>query len=156
MTIRIESELAAQWLMAWFLERYEDPVEACPYESPEGYVYIWGGPYDAVEVLSDTWAGIFTARFLEQVADRLETEHDCYEWSAVPDEEVAPAGAGMRCRILLYTRCLTCDVNVVVDVPAVGTPLCWQCGNELGGLNLTLRGEAVSDAEPERETHEPC
>jgi hypothetical protein len=82
MAIRFEAELAAQWLMAWFLERYEDPAEACPYESAEGgYQYIWGGPHNAGDALIDTWSDIFTEAFLEQVAERLETEQDCYEWS---------------------------------------------------------------------------
>jgi hypothetical protein len=30
------NEQAYQWLKPWFLERYEDPVESCPYESADG------------------------------------------------------------------------------------------------------------------------
>ena len=32
---------------------FEDPANETPYESSEGgYIYIWGGPYDALEQLS--------------------------------------------------------------------------------------------------------
>jgi hypothetical protein len=82
------ADTAYEWLSTWFLQRYENPVESCPYESAEGgYQYIWGGPYDAGEELYNAWDGIFDATFLEIVAERLETDHDCHEWSGVPDVE---------------------------------------------------------------------
>jgi hypothetical protein len=32
----------------WFRKHFEDPAERTPYESAEGgYIYIWGGPFDA-------------------------------------------------------------------------------------------------------------
>ena len=37
-----------KYMLYWFRERFEDPVEETPYNSREGgYLYIWGGPYDA-------------------------------------------------------------------------------------------------------------
>jgi hypothetical protein len=74
--------------MAWFLARYEDPVDVCPYESAEGgYQYIWGGPHTAWDVLYDAWGDVFTEDFLERVAKRLEDEQDCSEWSAMSDPD---------------------------------------------------------------------
>ena len=43
-------------LVEWFHERYEDPAERLPYVSAEGgYQWIYGGPYDAREVLGDNF-----------------------------------------------------------------------------------------------------
>jgi hypothetical protein len=82
------ADMAYQLLSTWFLQRYEDPGENCPYESAEGgYQYIWGGPYDAGEELHNAWAGIFDDTFLESVATRLEADHGCYEWSGTGDAD---------------------------------------------------------------------
>lgn len=35
----------------WFLERYENPVARCPYDEGE-YVFIYGGPYYAIDEIS--------------------------------------------------------------------------------------------------------
>jgi hypothetical protein len=38
---------------AWFRSRFEDPAQRTPYDSGEGgYIWIWGGPYDAREELN--------------------------------------------------------------------------------------------------------
>jgi hypothetical protein len=104
-----EAERAAKWLMTWFLQRYEDPVDVCPYESAEGgFQYIWGGPHNAGDVLIDAWSDIFTEAFLEQVAARLEEEQDCYEWSerAGPEEGDTPCSI---CGRLADLQCATCE-----------------------------------------------
>jgi hypothetical protein len=81
-------KLAYEFLEAWFLQHYADPEESCPYESREGgYQWIWGGPYDAEEELSDEWGGVFTEAFLAQVAEDLCEAHNCYAWSGAPDED---------------------------------------------------------------------
>jgi hypothetical protein len=75
-------------LRAWFFAHYTDPAEVCPYVSAEGgYQHLWGGPYDAFEVLDEHWGHAFTETFLASVATRLEEETDCVEWSAVADED---------------------------------------------------------------------
>ena len=83
------------FLKTWFLERYEDPVDVCPFESAEGgYQFIWGGPYGVFEELYDTWGHLVPEDTLEEVADRLCQEYDCYEWSGVASDasdEVADA-----------------------------------------------------------------
>lgn len=64
----------------WFLENYEDPAERTPYESAEGgYIWIWGGPYDAQEELG----GYFHEYADESAIDELvkELERHCVEWA---------------------------------------------------------------------------
>jgi hypothetical protein len=51
-----EEQTRIDELVEWFGGRYEDPAERTPYESAEGgYIWIWGGPHDAREVLSDNF-----------------------------------------------------------------------------------------------------
>jgi hypothetical protein len=115
MTTRIETELAAQWLMAWFLTRYADPEASCPYASAEGgYQYIWGGPHNAGDVLRHVWGGIFEAVFLAQVATRLEEEQDCTAWSDVPDAEdgIIPCAV---CDAMTHLACMRCGLVLCRD-----------------------------------------
>lgn len=69
----------------WFAERFEDPAENCPYESAEGgYIYIWGGPFDARDVLFDAFSGEYPDEVIEELATELEQES--WEWSAKPSD----------------------------------------------------------------------
>jgi hypothetical protein len=53
---RLSSEEANK-IIDWFLSKYEDSAENTPYESAEGgYQYIWGGPFDAEEVIEEEFA----------------------------------------------------------------------------------------------------
>ena len=41
-------------MVTWFLENFEDPDNETPYDGEEGgYLYIWGGPFDAHEILEE-------------------------------------------------------------------------------------------------------
>src|SRR5262245_17484632 len=62
---------AAQWplvaeqayhsLKTWFLALDPDPADVGPYESAEGgYQWIWGGPFEASDVIASAWAEVFT------------------------------------------------------------------------------------------------
>lgn len=72
-------------LIEWFFKRYEDPAHRLPHESAEGgYQWIYGGPYDAREVLADN--------FSEEPEDILEAaiseiEAEGTDWSPVPGPE---------------------------------------------------------------------
>ena len=49
----LERETQVKVMEPWFYQNFEDPAEKTPYVSAEGgYQWIWGGPYDASEVLS--------------------------------------------------------------------------------------------------------
>jgi hypothetical protein len=73
---------------AWFHQHYEDPAENTPYETAEGgYIYIWGGPHDAREVLWSEFGGLIPEGVLELAADELESERDITEWASIPGPE---------------------------------------------------------------------
>ncbi|CAM8469786.1 TPA: hypothetical protein J4Z52_001170 [Escherichia coli] len=64
----------------WFFENFEDPANACPYESREGgYHYIYGGPYDASEELQAMFEPYVKSNYIEELVGELQGE--CYEWS---------------------------------------------------------------------------
>jgi len=66
----------------WFYENFEDPVHRTPYESREGgYQWIWGGPYDAGEELSENFSGGMSDEAIEELAEELNSE--CPEWAPV-------------------------------------------------------------------------
>jgi len=72
----------------WFYDNYQDPEEECPYDSEDGdYVYIWGGPYSAVEELECEFGEYVNNDLIKKLTDELE-EH-CYEWSAISSPDLA-------------------------------------------------------------------
>lgn len=74
-------------MVNWFHTNYEDPVNRTPYESREGgYQWIWGGPYDAREELSEMFGDIVPEQFIEEVAEELEGE-GVLEWAPTPKPE---------------------------------------------------------------------
>ncbi|PKQ78076.1 HEPN-associated N-terminal domain-containing protein [Aeromonas sobria] len=76
----------AELIESWFFERYEDPANSTPYESAEGgYIYIWGGPYDAHEILSDVFSGHIDGSVIDDIADDLNSISP--EWERIPTEE---------------------------------------------------------------------
>lgn len=67
----------------WFRARFEDPAERTPYESREGgYIWIWGGPYEAEEELRGRFDGIVPDDVIEELASDLSGE--CAEWAPTP------------------------------------------------------------------------
>ncbi|MBL0603792.1 MULTISPECIES: hypothetical protein [Aeromonas] len=65
----------------WFFENYEDPVESCPYDGGEGgYAFIYGGPYDASEVLQEMFDEHVNFDLIQELADDLQEQ--CLDWSA--------------------------------------------------------------------------
>lgn len=78
-----ESDLQRSAMEAWFRARFEDPAERTPYESAEGgYIWIWGGPYDAREELESEFGGIVPEEVILELVKDLERE--CYEWAPTP------------------------------------------------------------------------
>ena len=70
----------------WFRARFEDPAERVPYESAEGgYIWIWGGPYEAREELHTEFAGIVPDYVIDELAEKLERE--CYVWAPTPSPD---------------------------------------------------------------------
>lgn len=67
----------------WFRGRFEDPAERTPYESAQGgYIWIWGGPYDAREELEAEFGGVIQDDAIDELVEDLEVE--CTEWAPRP------------------------------------------------------------------------
>ncbi len=70
----------------WFLSKYEDPVKECPYDGREGgYQYIYGGPYNANEILSDKYCSVYPEDVIQELVEELNNK--CFEWSAKPTND---------------------------------------------------------------------
>lgn len=70
----------------WFREHFENPAERTPYESAEGgYIYIWGGPFDAHEELCNKFGRSVPDKVIEELADELSSESP--EWAPVASED---------------------------------------------------------------------
>jgi len=83
-----DPEFQKEVMKEWFLSKYENPVEHTPYESAEGgYIYLWGGPFDAGDVLGDEFGGIVSDETIEECVQELEDEQACVEWARIPSEE---------------------------------------------------------------------
>lgn len=80
-------EVQVNVMRTWFLERYEDPQNECPYDSEDGYFYPWGGPYDASEVLQDEFSNFVPEDVIDALAKALEDETGVCNWSAIGTEE---------------------------------------------------------------------
>lgn len=72
----------------WFLENYEPPENNLPYESREGgFLYIWGGPYEIEEVLSEEFGSDVSEHIMNICIEQIEEEYGELEWSAVPQND---------------------------------------------------------------------
>ena len=70
----------------WFYEHFEDPGERTPYESAEGgYIWIWGGPYDAREELEAEFGGVVPDDVIDDLVGELESE--CTQWAPTPSPD---------------------------------------------------------------------
>lgn len=73
-------EIQKDVMRYWFFSNYEDPAQHTPHESNEGgYIYIWGGPYDAREELADVFDGYISEEVIEDLVEELESE--CSVWT---------------------------------------------------------------------------
>jgi hypothetical protein len=70
----------------WFRLHYEDPAQRTPYESAEGgYIYIWGGPYDAREELEQNFQDTVAQDVIDELVEKLQGE--CWDWAPTPRRE---------------------------------------------------------------------
>lgn len=81
-----DRETQLEVMESWFRERFEDPAEHTPYESAEGgYIWIWGGPFDAREELEEEFSGIVPDDVIDELVEKLEGE--CYQWAPIPSPD---------------------------------------------------------------------
>jgi hypothetical protein len=88
----LSREKQLEEMEAWFRSMYEDPAERTPYESREGgYIWIWGGPYDAATELIGQYGGIVPDDVINELVDKLSGE--CIEWA--PTEQPGDYDEGL-------------------------------------------------------------
>jgi hypothetical protein len=81
-----DHETQLEVMETWFRQHFEDPVERTPYESAEGgFIWIWGGPYNAREELEDEFSGVVPNDVIDELVKILDGE--CWEWSPAPTPE---------------------------------------------------------------------
>lgn len=81
-----EREAQLEMMREWFFKHFEDPAERTPYESAEGgYIWIWGGPYDAREELDAEFGDTIPEDVIEELVDELTGQ--CWEWAPTPSRE---------------------------------------------------------------------
>ena len=70
----------------WFRANYENPANRTPYESGVGYVWIWGGPFEASHELQDRFSGVVPLEVILGLAAELDKEST--EWAPTerPDD----------------------------------------------------------------------
>jgi hypothetical protein len=68
----------------WFDGNFEDPSNETPRDKGE-FIYIWGGPYDAHEQLSDEFSSLVPEDRIREVADEIVTETGIYDWAPGAD-----------------------------------------------------------------------
>lgn len=80
---KLDRDMQLEIMRAWFYQNFEDPAERTPYESAEGgYIWIWGGPYDAREELEDEFSEIVSDDLINELAEDLTGES--WEWAPTP------------------------------------------------------------------------
>jgi len=78
-----ENEIVRQ-MVEWFLARYEDATEHCPHDEGE-FIFIWGGPYDALDELNYAFSNRFTETDIERAAELI--SETGIEWAGKPKDE---------------------------------------------------------------------
>lgn len=75
-----EREAQLDVMRTWFFQNYEDPAQRTPYITAEGgYIYIWGGPYEAREELDAEFGGLVPDDVVEELSSEL--DEICWEWA---------------------------------------------------------------------------
>jgi hypothetical protein len=67
----LQIDEAVDLIREWFFANFEDPVEGTPRQDGE-YFYIWGGPYDARDVITDVYSGAASEEVIEAAVNSVE------------------------------------------------------------------------------------
>ena len=80
---KLRKEKQIEVMRGWFSQHYSDPV-ILPYDSSEGgYQWIWNGPFEAKEELSEEFSGVVKDLALDALAHELTKQN--WQWSGNPD-----------------------------------------------------------------------
>lgn len=81
-----DPELQKEVLRRWFSTRFWDPANETPHDSEEGgYLYIWGGPYDAEEELHGRFSDLVPDEVIDEAVEELQRD-GIYEWAPIHTE----------------------------------------------------------------------
>lgn len=81
-----DEETQLEEMRNWFFANFQDPVEETPYDSAEGgYIYLYGGPYHADEVLREKFEGKVSDEVLEKLIQEI--GNISWEWEGRPKAE---------------------------------------------------------------------
>ena len=70
-------------MIDWFFQNYEDPVHSLPYESAEGgYIWIWGGPYNARDELGGKFSDLVSEKLIEEAVEEIQRD-GLRDWAPV-------------------------------------------------------------------------
>lgn len=72
------------YLVWWFGQYYWDPAHETPYNGREGgYLYVFGGPYNANDELRQEFEGVVAEKAIEQAVDEIEQD-GTFDWAPSP------------------------------------------------------------------------
>jgi hypothetical protein len=72
---QMDEEEQREAMVEWFHQNFEDPANSTPWDGEnKEYMYLWGGPYDANEQLSDKFGNIVSDELIETVAKEIEND----------------------------------------------------------------------------------
>ena len=75
---------AAEQIKDWFFDNFQDPAESLPYESAEGgYQWIYGGPYDATDIVGSAFADSASEEVIEAAIELIQSG-GMYDWTINP------------------------------------------------------------------------
>lgn len=78
---RLSRARQLEYMTAWFAGRYEDPAESTPYNSAEGgYLFIWGGPYDAKDELFNEFGSTIPEDRIDEAVEEV-TRDGIVDWA---------------------------------------------------------------------------
>lgn len=70
-----------EYIKHWFFRNFEDPANETPYNSQEGgYLYIWGGPYDALDEIGNEFGDLVSQEVIEEAVNEVQRD-GIYDWA---------------------------------------------------------------------------
>ena len=84
---RMGRDRQKEYMRHWFHRNFEDPAQETHYDRSEGgYIYLWGGPYDAHDELYNEFGALIPEERIQELAREIEGESGgIYDWAPGPD-----------------------------------------------------------------------
>ena len=77
----LDEEFQRDIIVHWFGERFTDPAQETPYNGREGgYLYVWGGPYDARDEMETEFSALVSPQVIEDAIEEVEAD-GILEWA---------------------------------------------------------------------------